>query len=226
MKKNSLLILGIIWLAGLNAQHSLVGGLLPKITFSEKVSEKIKLVQSIESRQHFFESESETGSRFQYQYVLTDFTSLVSWKIRANQSVNVGYMLRLREGEIFHRLIQQYNFVQYFDFFRMGHRLAADQTFSNESETKYRGRYRITLEKPLSGANVDPGEFYIKLGNEYLWEISGSGSDVEIRILPMMGYEISSKSKVEAGIDYRLSEITSKSSDNALRLGLTWYQSF
>lgn len=224
MKRIGILIVYVLGLTGLNAQHNLTGGILPKINFSEKVSDKIKLVQSIESRQHFFTSEDD--DRLRYDYVLTDLTSLASLKIQTNQSVNVGYMIRFRGGQIFHRLIQQYNLVHYADFFRVGHRLATDQTFSNERETQYRIRYRVTIERPLSGAKVDPGEFYVKIGNEYLWEASKSYRDVEIRLVPVFGLEVTQKSKVETGVDYRLSNIAEGRADHALRARMTWYQSF
>ena len=224
MKRIGILILSVFGVTGLAAQHNLTGGMLPKINFSEKISEKVKLVQSIESRQHFFSSEADDG--LQYDYILTDVTSLASFKIQTNQSVNAGYMIRFRGGQIFHRLIQQYNLVHFADFFRVGHRLATDQTFSAERETQYRIRYRFTIERSLSGAKVDPGEFYVKVGNEYLWETSMSDRDFEIRLVPVLGLEISKKSKVEAGLDYRVSSFATKSADHFLRASMTWYQSF
>jgi hypothetical protein len=224
MKRVGILIIGLLGLITSNAQHSLSGGFLPKINLSAKVSKKIKLVYSTESRQQFYQSEE--VQQFQYKNALTDFTALVSTKIQANQSINTGYMIRFRDGEVFHRFIQQYNLVQYFDFLRMGHRLATDQTFSSDSDAKYRIRYRITIEKSLSGDEVDPREFYIKLGNEYLWEVTRSQSELEIRLLPMLGFEISKRNRIETGIDYRLSEILGAGAASALRLSLIFYQSF
>ncbi len=224
MRKILVFVFMVFCLTVGKAQHAFSGGMLPKLNFSAKVSEKIKLVQSIESRQQFYDNDSEMG--LDYQYVLTDFAFRISRKVFSNQSLNIGYTLRLRQGKVYHRITQQYNIVRHFDFFRMGHRLATDQTYSKSKDTEFRFRYRLTFEIPLSGDKVDPGEFYAKMGNEYLLETSGGENDLEIRLLPFLGYEINKKNKVETGLDYRVSDISGEGSDHALRLSLTWYKGF
>ncbi|MBW8361203.1 MAG: DUF2490 domain-containing protein [Kaistella sp.] len=157
----------------------------------------------IESRQRFQSGEVNGEIEENYRYVLTDFSLIAAKKVGLNSQIGAGYLMRLREGELFHRLIQQYSVVQKFSGFRLAHRFASDQTFSRTEKPEVRLRYRISSEIPLNGESADPGELYLKLNNEYLYGIQASESDFEIRLVPLLGYGISENLKWETGLDYR-----------------------
>lgn len=203
------------------AQSSFTNGLLPKIIFSNQLSDHIKLINSIESRQLLWDDMLD--DKFSYDYVLTDLTTIVSHKIGTSQSFNLGYLFRIKGDEIVHRSIQQFTIVKNLDALRLGHRFVTDQTFSNHESPSFRLRYRITLEKPLNGERIDPNEFYLKFNNEYLGSYQSSKTDLEIRIIPFIGYELNAKNKLELGIDYRLSEFFDSNSQNRLWLSMNWY---
>lgn len=205
------------------AQSSFATGLLPKVRISAKISDQIKWVQGIESRQAITDNSLENS--FNYDYILTDISSIISFKIGSNTSTNIGYLVRFREGKTIHRAIQQFNIVTNADAYRIGHRFATDQTFGNETTPTFRLRYRVTAEKPLSGSKVDPKEFYAKLGNEYLGSLKSNNGDLEIRLLPFIGYEISKTNKVEIGLDYRISKFIDGDSKNNLWLSFNWFYS-
>lgn len=184
---------------------------------SVNVSDKIKWNNSFESRHSGYTSSENV---FKYRYILSDFSSLISVKIRTGQTVNLGYLIRFRDSKIYHRTIQQYNFIQNANARRIGHRVALDQTFADRELPEFRIRYRVVFEIPLSGDKVDPTEFYLKMGNEYILAFQEESSDPEIRLIPLLGYEFSRKNKLEAGLDYRLSGL-SRSEEKQHRLWLS-----
>ncbi|GAA4274849.1 DUF2490 domain-containing protein [Aquimarina gracilis] len=202
-------------------QSSFSSGILPKVRVSYKLTDQIKWINGIESRQLLIDDTNDDS--FNYDYVLTDISSLLSFRIGAHGVLNGGYLLRIKDEKLFHRTIQQYNLVFNYDTFRIGHRFATDQTFNSQESVELRGRYRITLEKPLSGNNIDQGEFYLKLGNEYIFKFQDDKSDLEMRVLPFLGYEINTKNKIEIGLDYRLDKLLNSGAENDLWLSINWF---
>ncbi|RZS93421.1 DUF2490 domain-containing protein [Aquimarina brevivitae] len=196
-------------------------GLLPKLTLTKPIASKTKLVHSIESRQIFYDNTSNPAQT--YQYVLTDFTTLFSYKIGSSMSLNGGYLFRIRGNQIVHRSIQQFTVVQSLEGFRFGHRIATDQTFSNTTNPLFRLRYRATLEIPISGLRVDAQEFYIKVNNEYLGIYQDSSGDLELRLMPFLGYELNRNNKIETGLDYRIDNFIQGRSNQDFWWVLSWY---
>jgi hypothetical protein len=84
-------------------------------------------------------------------------------------------------------------------------------------------RYRFTAEIPFSGQEVDSGEFYLKVNNEYLNAFYEDEYGLEIRLSPMFGYVFSDNNKLEFGPDYRLTSIFEKASLSSFWLSINWY---
>jgi hypothetical protein len=217
-----LLLLLLSSQAGL-AQADFSAGILPKLTFTAPLPGPLQWAHTLESRQLLFDNSQ--SDAFRYQYVLTDYASILSIKIGPVAKAQLGYQIRYRGGAWFHRLIQRYTRTAYLGTLRLGHRIGLDQTFTREQGPTYRVRYRLSLDKPLSGDKVDPGEFYLKMGNEYLLALQEGQVEGEFRLLPQLGYEISPWQKVELGLDYRLGALFSGSSEQDLWLTLSWFGS-
>ncbi|WP_299211753.1 DUF2490 domain-containing protein [uncultured Aquimarina sp.] len=203
------------------AQTSFTSGLLPKIVVSNKLSNYTKLIHSLESRQQLWEHHP--GHDFSYDYLLTDLTTILSFKLSSDKVFNIGYLLRLEGDQLVHRSIFQYAITQQLESTRVAHRFVTDQTFTKDESPEFRLRYRFTVEIPFSGYRVDPGEFYLKVNNEYLGSYQSSNSDLEIRIIPFIGYVVNPKSKLEIGPDYRLSQLFESGTKNRLWLSLNYY---
>lgn len=203
------------------AQHSTLGGLLPRLNVSVRLSEDVKLIAFAESRQGLYDTRLE--DRADYEYILTDMAAFLSFKMQANQSFNIGYTHRIRGDEVIHRMTQQFNIVVNRDAGRIGHRFVFDQTYSSQSPSVYRLRYRIVLEKSLSGDKIDSREFYMKIGTEALGNYTKRSLDLEWRMMPMIGYEINRYNRIEFGPDYRLGDVFSDQKRSSLWLSLTWY---
>lgn len=186
------------------AQHAHQFGGLPSLNLNAKLKKDWSLNAKIEAR-HLFLSRSSNGIvNTNYKYVLTDFSILAAKKVGLNSRLAAGYLIRLEDGELFHRLIQQYTIVQKLSGFRLAHRFLADQTFSSSEDPDFRIRYRITLEIPLNGESIDTREFYIRINNEYINSLQSLKYDLQIRLIPLLGYSITDNFKMELGMDYRV----------------------
>jgi hypothetical protein len=165
-----------------------------------------------------------------FDYLLSDISIIGSKKTGLNTNLAGGYLVRITEFDVIHRTIQQFSIVRQFNSIRLAHRFSADQSFNlnpnKEFKLKYveyRLRYRIAAEYPLNGQSVDPGEFYLKINNEYLYGRQNSESDIEIRIVPLLGYNFVVKSKLELGLDYRLDSFLNDKLRNSFWVNINWF---
>lgn len=186
------------------AQSTYQWGALPSINLNKKLENNWSLNTKLESRQLFQRGELKGTPDKAYSYVLTDLSLLVAKKVGLNSRIAGGYLIRSEDGALFHRFIQQYVMVQKWSAWRLAHRVMSDQTFSSLEKPDFRLRYRITSEIPLNGEAVDPGEFYVKLNNEYVNSLQDLEYDLEIRLIPILGYELNESFKIETGLDYRV----------------------
>jgi hypothetical protein len=186
------------------AQGSYQFGMLPAVNLNSKLKKDWTLNTRVESRQLFQSGQLGAGAEGKYEYVLTDLSMVAAKKIGLNSRLAGGYLMRLEEGEVTHRFIQQYIIVQKLSGFRLAHRLVSDQTFSRSEKVEVRLRYRITAEIPLNGRTLDAREFYLKINNEYVNSFQTKEYDKEIRLVPLLGYDATEHLKIEGGLDYRV----------------------
>ena len=218
MKRLFLLFFCGVQVTFFQAQELKQYGLLPKINTSLKLSENLKWVNSVESRTVIYDDQ------WTFSHNLVDVSTILSIRQASNQSLNLGYLIRIRDGKIAHRLIQQYNIVNLADGYRLAHRLGFDQEFQHETTPRFRTRYRVIFEKPLDGRKIDVHEFYIKLGVESLYNFRLE--DLEFRALPFLGYRLSGNDKIEVGVEYRWEELFNGVSSNKNWFRVTWYTNF
>lgn len=212
----------LVFLA-VKAQGKYSTGVLPQINLNLTLPNNWRLNTKVESRQIFSEGKFKQQFKTAYKYDLTDVAMIASKKTGVNNSLGAGYMIRFRNNEVIHRFIQQYSIVKKYNLFRFGQRFSADETIRKNSPVQVRLRYRVGIEKALNGKDVDSKEFYLKLNNEYLFSFEGKETDVEIRLIPALGYAFNDNNKFELGIDYRVSEFKSGISRNQFWLYLGWF---
>lgn len=212
-----------IWGIGLT-QNTYQLGVLPSFNLNKKLSAQWKTNLKIESRQSLKEGFFKESNQVQYEYVLTDFTLILAKKVGLGNTLSGGYTLRLREGDLIHRSIQQFTVVRKFSEYRLAHRLSTDQTFIKDEPVEFRLRYRLTLEFALAGQSVNPKEFYLKINNEYLNILQDKDYDLEIRFVPFLGYKFTDENKLEMGLDYRLDSFVNKGGSRNRFWGiLSWF---
>jgi hypothetical protein len=207
----------------LSAQSRYRLGTMPQVNLNHKFAGGWKLNTKLESRQLISQGLWGQNNEPGFAYSLTDLAVQVGKKTGLNQSFSGGGLLRLDNGQLIGRLIQQYSVVQKYPFFRLGHRFVADQTFVPDEPMALRLRYRIGLDLAFSGQEVDPREFYLKITHEYLNQFQDAAYDLELRFTPMFGYAFTDNNKLEWGLDYRLDSLISGDPRSSFWIKIAWY---
>jgi len=223
-KKSAIIIIVCLqFFNTVSAQSTYQFGALPSLNLNRKLKNDWSINTKIESRQLLQSGEFNGSADKSYKYVLTDISLISAKKVGLNSRIAGGYLIRVREGELVHRFIQQYIIVQRLNGFRLAHRFLGDQTFSKNENPEFRFRYRITSEIPLNGEAVDPGEFYLKINNEYLNSFQDADYDLEIRLVPLLGYDINNNNKIELGLDYRVNSFLNNNSRHSFWISFNFF---
>lgn len=221
----SCLIVAFYSFSYLIAQADYEIGVLPEFNFGTSLSNLWSLDAEIASR---FETISGTfgkSATANVYFELVDVTTVFNRTVGVDAKVGLGYLARFRDDKIIHRFIQQYAFTNPYYGFRIGHRFRVDQTFDPSESIEVRLRYRISSDISLNGEFIDPKEFYLKLGNEYVYSLQESETDLEIRLVPTLGYYLDDDHKIELGIDYRIDSFISTTVDHRFWLNIGYYLS-
>ncbi len=205
------------------AQSNYQIGTLPAININKSLKNSWRLNFKWESRQLLKRNRPGIPGESGFDYILSDFALVLSKKVGLNNSIAAGYQIRLRENQLTHRSIQQFTIVKRYTGFRLAHRLASDQTYALGESTEFRLRYRIAAELPLNGEAVDPREFYFKVNNEYLNSFQGKDYDLEIRIVPVVGYVFTDNNKLEFGLNYRASSFLESQVRHSYWIAINWF---
>ncbi|MDN3605767.1 DUF2490 domain-containing protein [Kaistella yonginensis] len=197
-------LIAVISIDYFKAQVTFQVGLLPSVVLTDKMSNDWSVIYEIDSRQLLSTRNIEGVVDNKYEFALTDFSVLAAKKISHHSRLAGGYLLRIEDDEISHRYIQQYTLTHQLRSLPLSHRFASDQTFSSAEKPSFRLRYRIATEIPLMGETVDADELYFKMSNEFLNSWQDSEYDLEVRLVPLLGFNFKNEKKLEMGLDYRL----------------------
>lgn len=218
------LLLGLMTQVGF-AQHRF--GTIPQISTNFKVGDYMKVNTKLENRFILYQNPlgDQTGRS---RYERSDLEVILTGRKGALINFGAGYLIRrnARDGSFTHRAIQQFSTSGTLGGLLLAHRFRTDQTFDQEKPVKYRLRYRLSMEVPLNGQQVDYKEFYLKFNNEYLGALEDSKGNLEIRFLSALGFNSTEKDQIEIGLDYRIESLIQDAPEHLLWLNLGWYHSF
>ncbi len=206
-----------------NSQDRLRVGLMPHVNVNYKVHDYWRLNFKYESRQLMRDRDAFGNENPAFRYVLSDFSLMVLRKTGLNNQVGGGYLVRIERGKFIHRATQQFSLVRNYRTFRLAHRIVGDQTFEMDEPIQWRLRYRIGFDVALQGESADRGEFYLKMTNEYLNVFRGGKYDLEIRLVPVVGYVVEDHNKVEFGLDARYDSFIEGNARHSYWLRLGWF---
>lgn len=216
------LFLGLLFVSVAQGQSTYQIGVLPSLSMNNKLKKDWSLHSKVESRQQLKSGDFNAVSDAEYKYILTDLSLITAKKLGSNTRIAGGYLIRFREGETFHRLIQQFILVQKRHHMKWAHRFSTDFTMTKLEQPELRLRYRLSVEIPLNGEAVAPNGVYLKLSNEFLNSWQGVDYDLEIRVVPLLGYDITERNKVEVGLDYRLNAFLEGHPRHHFWMSLNW----
>jgi len=196
-----------------NSQNNI--GFLPSINLNKSLKKDYSF--NIKNENRFDISNND--------YLISDISLIAAKKIAVNHIFALGFLTRLNLDNSFYRSVQQYTLLKRYRRFRAGYRFLSDQTFEESQLSQIRFRLRMTAEIPLNGQFLNEHEFYLKVGNEYLNSWETNLYNLETRITPVLGYEITVNNKLEFGLDYRI-KLLSSPFQSTLWLNLSWYLKF
>ncbi len=177
-----------------------VGG-LPEVNVSYRWSDW-RISGQFETMVQAYSKHGERSSD-QYELIRNDWTTFLTYRTGPHWSFGAGYLNRWTEGMVVKRFIQQASFVNRGLLGRVGHRIRTDQTFSEDEPMSFRFRYRVAVEIPLNGRDLNDGEWYFKASLEAINEFSSESYQFSYRVLPFVGYYLNRSHKLELGPDYR-----------------------
>lgn len=189
----------------LQAQSRVTLGWLPELSVSYRWAEQWRLTGQIESMQRVWQTDGEGVLRDDYRYIRTDATLALSFRLGPSSSVAIGNLIRFQGNDFVYRTLQQISFSTRNEL-RLGHRFRTDQSFISGQSTRYRFRYRFSLEVPLKGQSLNEGEWYLIASVEQIAQVQQARWQWEQRQATALGYYVNSKNKVEVGFDYRLDD--------------------
>lgn len=198
-------------------------GLLPAVNVNARLQKNWSLNTKVESRYLLRTGVIHAESKRVRQYELTDVSLLAAKKIGFNTRIAGGYLMRIENGLLTHRFIQQYAVVQRKSGYRLAHRVVTDQTFFPDEQPEFRLRYRLTAEIPLNGASLDANEFYLKINNEILHRVQARQYQPEYRLVPLLGYDMAQNFKIELGFDYRRADLLSQTQQHSLWVSMNCF---
>lgn len=198
-------------------------GTLPSINLNKKLKNDWSVNAKVETRQVYQTGSFSSTPEHAFNYQLSDFTFTGAKKVGFYGRIGAGYLIRFREGEVIHRINQQYNYTKQYNGMRLSHRILTDQTFFPNEAPDFRLRYRISSQIPLNGQSLEEKECYLKVNNEYVNNWQALDYNLEIRVIPMLGYTINRQNKIEVGIDYRLNSVVTEDLNHRFWLALNWY---
>ena len=215
----SFILIGILQLS---AQEATVVGILPQLNINKELSPLFSLNFQIEGRDALYSKIGE-DEKSGYEEILRDISVIGSRKVGLYNRFAMGYLIRIRDDQIIHRSIQQFSLIGNIRSVRVGHRIALDQSFNENTPPRYRLRYRFTPEIPLNGKKIDKDEFYLKVNNEYLNGLQDGDYELELRFEPLIGFLFTDKNKIEIGPALRFSSELKSSWDKGYWMRIGWF---
>lgn len=210
------LVLVLFFHTALLAQSNFYSGILPAANLNMTLNDRFSVNAKSELRFGNLES---TGS---FAHLLSDLAVLGVYQINPHRRLSVGYLIRL-DNEVSHRAIQQYTVVHAFGNIRLSHRIRSDQTWAKHQKPRWRLRYRVAFQVPLSGQKVNSKEPYLKVGAEMVTSIQAKANSLEARSTPALGFQFTDRNKLELGLDYRLSNVFRSELGHRMWYTTSWY---
>lgn len=228
MKKLVTYFVLMLVVGSLSAQQKQIffTGIFPEVSLTKKVNDQIKLNFKVENQEIIFNNQDTETENPQFTHYRTDLMMFLDRSIMPGVSVSLGVFHRFQENEDGNRIIQQLSILQRMRNLRINHRFRTDQTFIKNDDLEVRFRYRFSIEIPLEGDEVNPGEFYTVLSEEPIFSFKGGDFEIENRLAVALGKLINSQEKLEWALDYRTDGYIQEGFRTRLWIKISYYYNF
>ncbi|MUH34229.1 DUF2490 domain-containing protein [Zobellia amurskyensis] len=189
------------------SQENTTGYFQPDISLNYKVSTNYSHNFKVAQRAYIYEDD------FSYRVKQLDISHFSTLKIGFEQSLAIGLQYRFREsfdneGENELRITEQYKFSHAYESVTVGSRFRAEQRI-HPSKTIHRFRYRLSVDIPLKGEQLDIGEPYFSASVEPLLSVAKNDKpEYDQRLTSHLGWLLNRETKLEVGAEYRAENYT------------------
>ncbi|WNJ19276.1 DUF2490 domain-containing protein [Pontibacter sp. G13] len=207
-----ILLCGILLFSSsvLAQNREVFGGIFPEAAVTVKFAKFYSSTFKIESIHQLVVDRDAERPNWRYQHESTEFQFFVGYKVSPLSDFSVAYIFAVDgDGPNTHGLTEQLGVVQLLPYFKLGHRFRFDQTFfpKGEGPARLRVRYRLAMDLPLEGLEIDPNEFFLLVSDEVLVDWRDGRSDLENRFVAQLGYKFDKWGKLQGGLDYRIDRL-------------------
>ncbi|WP_111669453.1 DUF2490 domain-containing protein [Algoriphagus litoralis] len=199
-------------------------GIFPELSLTKRINTLHKINFKVENQEVIFDNRE--GENLQFTHYRTDLMLFFDRNVRPGMSVALGVFHRFQEDEDANRIIQQLAVLQRMRNLRINHRFRTDQTFTRNEALEFRFRYRFSLEIPLEGAEVDPGELYVVISDEPIFSSQAGEFEIENRLVLSLGKLINKQQKLEWAVDYRTDGFVQEGFRTRLWAKISYYYNF
>jgi hypothetical protein len=208
------------------SQSSYSGGVQLEVKPTLAFPNDWKLSGRFGSRIVFLEGSSSQSFTTLTEYERTDLELVLTKKVSSTMSLGGGYLARLQKGIVKHRLIQQFSISNKHETFSLGHRFRFDETFQVDKANTYRFRYRFSFEKPFNQERKEESKTYFIVHNEYIPSVQSGKYQVEMRLVPGLGFKLDKSNILEVGLDYRVENLFTSTNKQIYLLYCSWSPQF
>ena len=199
-------------------------GIFPEVSLTKSINPLYKLNFKVENQEVIYNNRDVENPQF--KHYRTDLMLFFDRNIRPGMSVALGVFHRFQDDEDANRIIQQLAVLQRMRSLRINHRFRTDQTFTKNEDLEVRFRYRFSLEIPLEGAEVDPGEMYMVFSEEPIFSSKSGDFEIENRVVVALGKMINKQEKFEWALDYRTDGFIQEGFRTRLWAKISYYYNF
>ena len=199
-------------------------GIFPEVSLTKSINPLYKLNFKVENQEVIYNNRDVENPQF--KHYRTDLMLFFDRNIRPGMSVALGVFHRFQDDEDANRIIQQLAVLQRMRSLRINHRFRTDQTFTKNEDLEVRFRYRFSLEIPLEGAEVDPGEMYMVFSEEPIFSSKSGDFEIENRVVVALGKMFNKQEKFEWALDYRTDGFIQEGFRTRLWAKISYYYNF
>ena len=211
----SILVVGLVSLSigTFNAQTSNQMGAIPSFLFSQEINQAWDASMALSS-QMLLTEDFVDGQEFPRKVRNINLQAIVSYDRSPELKLDFGFLFRKMDPfdgvEAYEMRPWQQATLQFFlGKYRLRNRVRLEERVytreDQKTELDWRLRYRLSLDFPLSGIRLDPGEFYINTHLEALSQLDQEDviDNWENRSYLGLGYLLPSRNRLEIGPELR-----------------------
>lgn len=213
--KQTFFFLTALWFAGgaatLSAQSTVEAGPLPQFNwrFFNKERWTADLAFSTEWNSARGTGGDWTTPGMQLQVINLQFG--LAYQLTTDLNLALGYQFGIRDldddrTDLENRLLQQLTLSTFAGKYRFRGRFRTEQRlFRNEPQLVHRWRLRPSLDFPLQGNRLDPGEPYLNVQSEWLFTLTNPQPVYfrETRLYGGIGWQLGKGARLENGLEWR-----------------------